>query len=158
MSRISNSISEFNRSQSNARVSVAIFDHIISETATILPVKALTQMARDQGLKVIIDGAHAIGQVPIDISDIQPDFYFSNLHKWLCADRVSTKEFLVFDEIQGCAFLYVSNSYRDVVRPLIISHGYNWGFQAEVFKKLYVKLMVSLRGLALVTTHHICHL
>jgi len=99
-------------------VTLALFDHIISETATILPVKKLIELLHSKGVKVIIDGAHSIGQIPINLSELAPDFYFSNLHKWLCASR-------------GCAFLYVAKEHQKYVRPLSISHGYNYGYLNE---------------------------
>eukprot|EP01119_Soliformovum_irregulare_P021586 TRINITY_DN7218_c0_g1_i4.p1 TRINITY_DN7218_c0_g1~~TRINITY_DN7218_c0_g1_i4.p1 ORF type:complete len:238 (-),score=69.83 TRINITY_DN7218_c0_g1_i4:170-883(-) len=100
------------------KVTFCIFDGIISETATILPAARLIALARKHNIKIMIDGAHCIGQIPVDLKSLDPDFYCSNLHKWLCADK-------------GCAFLYVKKEHQKVIRPLTISHGYPGGFQSE---------------------------
>jgi isopenicillin-N epimerase len=45
-------------------------------------VNALTKIAKDAGLMVLIDGAHAPGVIPIDVAAIGADYYTGNLHKW----------------------------------------------------------------------------
>jgi selenocysteine lyase/cysteine desulfurase len=54
-------------------------------------------MCHDAGSKVFIDGAHAPGNLDIDVKDIGADFYTGNCHKWLYTPK-------------GCAFLHVANS------------------------------------------------
>jgi len=58
----------------------------------------------------MIDGAHAPGQVPVDIEGIGADFYVGNCHKWLCSPR-------------GAGFLWVSEAWQDKIHPGVISHG-----------------------------------
>ncbi|XP_051144871.1 probable L-cysteine desulfhydrase, chloroplastic [Andrographis paniculata] len=71
--------------KSNGRkIRLAVIDHITSMPCVVIPVKELVRMCRDEGVdKVFIDGAHAIGNIEIDVNDIGADFYTSNLHKWL---------------------------------------------------------------------------
>jgi len=96
----------------------AVFDHIISETATILPIERIIKLLRSKGISPIIDGAHAVGQIPLNMKEIDADFYCSNAHKWLCSGK-------------GCAFLYASKKNRHVLTPMSISHGYPYGFLSE---------------------------
>ena len=44
-------------------------------------------MARQHGIMTHVDGAHAIGQIPLDLHDIGCDFYGSSPHKWLMAPK-----------------------------------------------------------------------
>lgn len=53
--------------------------------AHIMPVKNLVEMAHDRGLEVIIDGAHTLAHIDVDLSDIGADYYATSLHKWLNA-------------------------------------------------------------------------
>lgn len=68
-------------------IRIALFSHITSPTAMILPVKELTAIAHFYGAQVFIDGAHSLGQIPVNITDIGADYYTSDIHKWLCGPK-----------------------------------------------------------------------
>jgi selenocysteine lyase/cysteine desulfurase len=57
--------------------------HISSYPAVVLPVAAAVASARGGGFVAIVDGAHCLGNLAIDLTVIDPDFYFANGHKWL---------------------------------------------------------------------------
>jgi isopenicillin-N epimerase len=71
------------------RTRAVYFSHLASETAAILPVAEICAWASSAGLLSIVDGAHAPGQVPLDIGALGPDAYVGNCHKWLCAPKGS---------------------------------------------------------------------
>ena len=100
------------------RTRLAIFDHIASHSALLLPVVELTRLAHEAGAKVMIDGAHAPGQIPLDVASIGADWYVGNLHKWYFAPR-------------SCGFLWARKAMQAATHPLAISHGYGEGFRAE---------------------------
>jgi selenocysteine lyase/cysteine desulfurase len=66
---------------------ILVFSHITSPTGIILPVKQICAMARAKGVLTHIDGAHAVGQIPLDLHDLGCDFYASSPHKWLMAPK-----------------------------------------------------------------------
>jgi kynureninase len=51
--------------------------HITSGTGTILPVKEICRHAAEKGIFTIVDGAQAVGQIPVDVKDIGCDAYFA---------------------------------------------------------------------------------
>jgi isopenicillin-N epimerase len=63
------------------------FSHITTATGVILPAKEICALARSRGILTHVDGAHAIGQIPLDMRDIGCDFYGTSPHKWLMAPK-----------------------------------------------------------------------
>ena len=114
-----NDIVEFVSNTLNEGTKLAVFDHIPSNYAFIMPVKKLVKVCHAKGVPVLIDGAHAFGALSLDLKDIDADFYVSNAHKWFCAPK-------------GCAFLYTKPSMQHLVTALTVSHGYGYGFQSEL--------------------------
>jgi isopenicillin-N epimerase len=97
-----------------AHTRVIFISHITSPTAILFPVAEVIRRARDQGILTIIDGAHAPGQIHLDLNLLGADFYGGNLHKWLCAPK-------------GAGFLYAAPEVRHLLKPLIVS----WGYESE---------------------------
>lgn len=59
--------------------------HVINITGQILPIKKICDMAHAKGVQVLVDGAHAVAQIPVNIQELGCDYYACSLHKWLGA-------------------------------------------------------------------------
>src|SRR5215472_3728102 len=67
------------------RTKVFHFCHVTNVTAQLFPVQRLCRLARSKGIVSIVDGAHALGQFPFKLRDLECDAYGVSLHKWLLA-------------------------------------------------------------------------
>lgn len=100
------------------RTKLIFISHITSTTALIFPVEAVIKKAKSLGIPVFVDGAHAIGQIPLDLTSLDAEYYTGACHKWLMTPK-------------GCSFLHVKKSWQERIFPLIISWGYEALFPSE---------------------------
>ncbi len=98
-------------SKVNERTKLIFVDHIISNTSMIMPLDKILKKAAEIGVEVFVDGAHAPGMIPLDITELEPDYYAGNCHKWLCAPK-------------GAAFLYINPRKQSCIKPPLISNYY----------------------------------
>lgn len=59
--------------------------HMINWTGQIMPVKKLCEEARKRNIISIVDGAHTFAHMDFKLTDFDPDYFGTSLHKWLCA-------------------------------------------------------------------------
>ncbi len=67
------------------RTRLLMISHVVNITGQVLPVRKVADMAHAHGIEVLVDGAHAFGQLDFRIPDLGGDYYGASLHKWLGA-------------------------------------------------------------------------
>ncbi|MET8045356.1 aminotransferase class V-fold PLP-dependent enzyme [Micromonospora sp. NPDC005215] len=101
------------------RTRLLVVDQLTSATAKLFPIAAIVGAAREHGVPVLVDAAHAPGMLATPVSGIGADFWVGNLHKWAYAPR-------------GTALLAVAPQWRDRIEPLVVSWEQESGFPARI--------------------------
>ncbi len=65
----------------NDRTKIVSFCHVSNVLGTVLPVREITKTAHDRGAVVLVDGAQGIVHMPIDVQELDVDFYAFSGHK-----------------------------------------------------------------------------
>ena len=90
---------------------LVILSHVSCLDGRRLPVAEATRLARSRGVKVLVDGAQAVGQFPVDAGVIDAEFYVGSLHKWLLGPA-------------GLGYLVVNRRQLPDYHPLFMPHPY----------------------------------
>jgi isopenicillin-N epimerase len=123
------------------RTRLVIIDHISSPTALVFPVERLVKELRRRGVVSLVDGAHAVGMVDVDLAELDPDFWTGNFHKWCCSPR-------------GSAGFYVRAERRELTAPLVTSwhslegmvRAFSWSGTADYTPYLAVPAALEFMG------------
>ncbi|MBX3393234.1 MAG: aminotransferase class V-fold PLP-dependent enzyme [Phycisphaeraceae bacterium] len=91
-----------------SRTRLVVVSHVTSCSSLVFPVGRIADLCRRRGVDVLIDGAHAPGQVPVDIASLDPAYYVGSLHKWVGAPR-------------GASFVYVRGDLQEGFRTIALS-------------------------------------
>ena len=106
------------------RTKIIVVSHVTSPTAVIFPVAEICRQAHSVGIPVCVDGPHAIAMLPVDLKEIDCDFYCASLHKWLSAPF-------------GSGFLYVKRKHQHAIRPHLTSWGRSLGGRSARWQDVF---------------------
>jgi isopenicillin-N epimerase len=103
------------------KTKLVILDHITSGTGLVLPLAEMIEACHERNVPVLVDGAHAPGQIPLNIEALNADWYVANLHKWYFVPR-------------GCGFLWARHDRQRGLVPTVLSwdidkpfpHSFEW--------------------------------
>ena len=101
------------KSAYTSKTKLVMIDTVTSPTGLLMPFEELTAYFESRGVEVLLDAAHGIGMIPLNLVTLGASYVTSNCHKWLCAPK-------------GTAFLYVREDKQKKIQPLTISHGHTY--------------------------------
>ncbi len=97
----------------NEKTKMILVSHIVFLTGHVLPIKKICEMAAKHGVKVMVDGAHAIGHLDFKISDLNCDYYAASLHKWLCVPLGAGMLYIKKGNVKELWPLFGDSAYAD---------------------------------------------
>lgn len=95
--------------------------HVLFRSACILDVQPVIEKAHAVGATVILDGYHAVGVIPVDVTALNVDFYLGGVLKWMCGGP-------------GGVFLYARPDHLRTVRPRLtgwMAHKRPFAFEVD---------------------------
>ena len=96
------------------RTRVISVSHVTFPTGCTLPVRELAALARSRGILTLVDGAHSVGMLELDMQELGADFYASSPYKWAGAPV-------------GTGVLYMRRESQERVWPTVASMGWDDG-------------------------------
>ncbi|MBT8281527.1 MAG: aminotransferase class V-fold PLP-dependent enzyme [Muriicola sp.] len=96
-------------SQIGPKTKLIMICHMVNITGQILPVRKICDMAHSHGVEVMVDGAHCVGHIDVNIKELRCDYYGSSLHKWLSTPL-------------GAGILFVAKKNISKIWPLLAEH------------------------------------
>ncbi len=105
------------QSLAGAPVVTIVIDHITSNSALLMPVAAVARLAALHSITVVVDAAHALGSIDVDVPALGVHYWVTNCHKWLCAPK-------------GSGVLWVAPSHQQSLRPVVVSHAHHHGLSS----------------------------
>lgn len=103
--RISTTVEAYERVMGDDVATIAT-SHAFYSTGFIQPIRQLADLAHAQGAKIIVDGYHSVGVLPVDVKALDVDFYVGGVLKWLLGGP-------------GLTFIYVREELIELLQPTI---------------------------------------
>ncbi len=95
--------------QITPKTRLIMVSHMVNITGQILPIRKICDMAHKHEVEVMVDGAHCVGHIDVDIKAMNCDYYGSSLHKWLSTPL-------------GAGLLFVKKEKISKIWPLLAEH------------------------------------
>jgi L-cysteine/cystine lyase len=110
--------------QSNTRL--VVLSHILWNTGQVLPLAEIVEACHGRSVQVLVDAAQSVGVLPLNLMELNADFYAFTGHKWWCGAA-------------GLGGLYISPAAKETLHPTFIgwrsttndATGYPIGWQKD---------------------------
>ena len=86
--------------------------HVFSSTGLRMPIAELSALARSRGVLCVVDGAQAVGAIPVNVRELGCHAYATSGHKWLMGPK-------------GTGLLFIAKDAQAVIRPMAFEESYS---------------------------------
>ncbi len=97
------------------RTRVVMVSHITCTHGLAMPMREIAAFCRERGILCVVDGAQAVGQIPVNLNELGCDFFVASGHKWLLGPK-------------GTGLLYVREEMLDRWKPNYVGAYSDSGF------------------------------
>lgn len=67
----------------DSNVALLAASHVFYASGAVQPVRQMADLAHSHGARIIVDGYHAVGVLPVNVKELDVDFYIGGTLKWL---------------------------------------------------------------------------
>lgn len=106
------------------RTRLIVLSHVSFMTGAVLDVRAVAELAHRFDIPVLVDGAQAAGVIPIDVKELDIDFYALPMQKWLCGPDGTGALYVRRKLLEHLQLSYVGGWFS-----LLRKESGEWGFQ-----------------------------
>jgi len=89
------------------RTRAIAISHVQWSSGAIMPIAEVARLARSRGALTIVDGAQAVGHIPVDVHELGVDAYAFAGQKWLCGPSGTGALFVRRDRLGDIAPTYL---------------------------------------------------
>ena len=119
---------------------VIAVSHVLCTTGMRLPIEEIAQLCREKKIYSVIDGAQAVGMIPVNLNNIKADFYACAAHKWLFGPK-------------GVGMLYVNPNIMKELHPVFVGaysdRSYNLNKKEFVLRQVAERNTYGTRNVSL---------
>jgi len=92
--------------QLDQQVAAIATSHVFYATSYVQPIRELANMAHAHGAKLVVDGYHSVGVLPVNVKELDVDIYVGGVLKWLLGGP-------------GLTFIYVREELLAELQPAV---------------------------------------
>jgi L-cysteine/cystine lyase len=101
-------VDAFDRAITSGTMLVSV-SHVLWTTGMVMPIERIAALAHERGAAVLVDGAQAVGAIPVSVNDVDVDMYSFPAQKWLLGP-------------EGMGAFWVRRGLLDAARPTYAGH------------------------------------
>ncbi|CAO3625096.1 unnamed protein product [Cunninghamella echinulata] len=136
--------------ESSQPIKLAVLDAITSVPGVRFPFERVVKLLKKYNILSCVDAAHALGQISVNLHEIDPDFFVTNAHKWLLCPRglsvayVPTRnQYLIHPAVINSAYKHHTNKDKDVTSNFQAE--FNWPGTSDFSNFLCVEEVMKYR-------------